>query len=250
MSVISHLVWHDIRALRLPLAAWFLVLLAQAAVMAFGPGLIDPDARQRVILTFAGLLAGARLAFTILLTVLLVQRDSPVGTTAFWLTRPIRPAVMAASKLSAAALLLVVLPAIVGWFLFTALGLSRGDMLDGVWMLIVEQAMVVGLSAMGAAITATIPQFAVVAVAAVLLIGTMSYEVRPLIDRLPKVWLPAQVAPFTVWTIVTVLGAAAVAVYQVLSQTRRPRGRRGNRRARDRSAECADHARVVGCRGR
>lgn len=213
MSTIRHLVWHDIRALRLPLAAWYLVLLAQAAVMAFGPGLIDPEARSSIV-TFAGFLAGARLAFTILLTVLLVQRDSPVGTTAFWVTRPIPPTAMAASKLSAAALLLVVVPAVVGWLLFTALGLSRGDVLDGVWMLVVEQAMVVGLSAMGAVITATIPQFAVVAVVAVLLIGSMSNEVRPLIDRLPKVWLPIEIAPVSAWAFVTVLGAAAVAVYQ------------------------------------
>jgi hypothetical protein len=214
VSAISHLVWHDIRALRLPLAAWFLVLLAQAAVMAFGPGLIDPEARRSAIVTFAGFLAGARLALTVLLTVLLIQRDSPVGTTAFWLTRPIRPAAMAASKLGAAALLLVVVPAVAGWLLFTALGLSRGDVLAGVWELVIEQIMVVGLSAMGAAVTATIPQFAVAAVAAVLLIGTMSYEVRPLVDRLPKVWLSAQVAPLGAWAFVTVVGTTAVVVYQ------------------------------------
>jgi len=37
VSVIIHLVWHDIRALRLPLAAWLALLLTQAAVMALGP---------------------------------------------------------------------------------------------------------------------------------------------------------------------------------------------------------------------
>ena len=181
VSIISHLVWHDIRALRLPLIAWLLLLLAQAAVMAFGPGLIDQEAPRATIVTFAGFLAGARLAFTTLLTVLLIQRDSPVGTTAFWLTRPIRPAAMAASKTLSAALLLVVPPAVVGWVLFTALGLPQGDVLSGVWELVLEQAMIVGLSAMGAAITATIPQFAVVAVAAVFIIGTLISEARPFV---------------------------------------------------------------------
>ena len=143
MSVISHLVWHDIRALRLPLIAWLLLLLAQAAVMAFGPGLIDPEELRAAILTFSVFLAGARLAFTVLLTVLLIQRDSPVGTTAFWLTRPIRPAAMAASKALSATLLLVVPPAVVGWVLFTALGLPQGNVLSGVWQLVIEQAMIV-----------------------------------------------------------------------------------------------------------
>jgi len=143
VNIIVHLVRHDIRALRLPLAAWLALLLAQAAVMAFGPGLIDPEAPASSMRSFAGFLAGARLAFTVLLAVLIVQRDSPVGTTAFWLTRPIQPAAMAASKLISTVLLLAATPAVVGWLLFTALGLPQGDVLDGAWQLVIEQLMVV-----------------------------------------------------------------------------------------------------------
>jgi hypothetical protein len=214
VSVISHLVRHDIRALRLPLIAWLLLLLVQAAVMAFGPGLIDQEAPRATIVTFAGFLAGARLAFTVLLTVLLIQRDSPVGTTAFWLTRPIRPAAMAAGKVISAALLLVVAPTVVGWVLFTALGLPQGDVLGGVWQLVIEQAMIVALSAMGAAITATIPQFAVVAVAAVFIIGTLTSEARPFIQQLPALALGGAGTPIGRWALVTVLGTAAILVYQ------------------------------------
>jgi hypothetical protein len=214
VSVISHLVWHDIRALRLPLVAWLLLLLAQAAVMAFGPGLIDQEAPRATIVTFAWFLAGARLAFTMLLTVLLIQRDSPVGTTAFWLTRPIRPAAMAASKVISAALLLVVLPAVVGWVLFTALELPQADVLSGVWQLVIEQAMIVGLSAMGAAITATIPQFAVVAVAAVFVIGTLTSEARPYVRSLAALAQGGAGSPLARWALVTVLGTVAVLLYQ------------------------------------
>ena len=214
MSVISHLVWHDIRALRLPLIAWLLLLLAQAALMAFGPGLIDPEELRAAILTFSVLLAGARLAFTVLLTVLLIQRDSPVGTTAFWLTRPIRPAAMAASKALSATLLLVVPPAVIGWVLFTALGLPQGDVLSGVWQLVLEQALIVGLSAMGAAITATIPQFAVVAVAAVMLFGALVGQARTFIQQLPALLLAWSASPLAKWALVTVLGTVAVLVYQ------------------------------------
>jgi len=214
VSVIGHLVWHDIRALRMPLIAWLVLLLTQAAVMAFGPGLIDPEEFRAAILTFSVLLAGARLAFTVLLTVLLIQRDSPVGTTAFWLTRPIRPAAMAASKALSATLLLVVPPAVVGWVLFTALGLPQGDVLSGVWQLVIEQAMIVGLSAMGAAITSTIPQFAVVAVAAVMLFGAFVGQARTFIQQLPAL-LPAwSASPLAKWALVTVLGTVAVLAYQ------------------------------------
>jgi len=214
VSAISHLVWHDIRALRLPLAAWLLLLLAQAAVMALGPGLIDPEAPGAPIQSVAGFLSGARLAFTILLTVMLVQRDSPVGTTAFWLTRPIQPAAMAASKLISAVLLLVALPAVVGWWLFTALGLPQGDVLDGAWQLVIEQIMVVGLSAMGASITATIPQFAVVAVVALMLVGTLIGQARPFIPQLPALPLARSATPLGSWAAVTALGTVAVLAYQ------------------------------------
>ena len=214
MNVIVHLVRHDIRALRLPLTAWLALLLAQAAVMAFGPGLIDPEAPFAAIQSIAGFLSGARLAFTILLTVLIVQRDSPVGTTAFWLTRPIQPAAMAASKLISTVLLLAAMPAVVGWLLFTALGLPQGDVLDGVWQFVIEQIMVVGLSAMGAAITATIPQFAVVAVAALLLISMLIGQARPFIQDLPALPVAGMATPLARWAVVTVLGTVAVLAYQ------------------------------------
>ncbi len=214
MSVISHLVWHDIRALRLPLFAWLILLLAQAAVMAVGPAILDPESPRGVIESLAGFLAGARLAFTVLLTVLFIQRDSPVGTTAFWMTRPIQPSVMAASKLISAVLVLVALPAVVGWSLFAALGLPHGDVHDGVWQFVVEQIMVVGLSTMGAAITATIPQFAVVAVAAVVLMGMLIGQSRPFIQQLPTHSLAGSSSPLAIWAAVTVVGAAAVLAYQ------------------------------------
>ena len=214
MSTIRHLVWHDIRALHLPLAAWLLVLLAQAAVMAFGPGLVDPEAPRSAIVTFTGLLAGARLAFTMLLTALLVQRDSPVGTTAFWLTRPIRPVAMAASKACSAVLLLVLLPAAVSWSLFTALGLPWADVAAGTGSAVFEQVMIVALSAMGAVITATIPQFAVAAVVGVLLIGMAMSDLRPMLAAVPRIPIPVMYANVQAWVLVTVVGALGVTVYQ------------------------------------
>ncbi len=102
----------------------------------------------------------------------------------------------------------------VGWSLFTALGLPQGDVLNGVWQFVVEQIMVVGLSTMGAAITATLPQFAVVAVAAVMLMGTLIGQARPFIQQLPTLPLAGSATPLANWAVVTVVGAAAVLAYQ------------------------------------
>jgi hypothetical protein len=214
MSTILHLVRHDIRALRLPLLAWVALLLAQALMVAFGPALIEPEGLGGWPLTFTGFLAGARLAFTILFTVLLIQRDPPVGTTAFWLTRPIPPPAMAMSKLCSAALLLVALPVVTGWTLFSVLGLAQGDVLAGVWRLAVEQTLIVGLSTMGAAVTATIPQFAVAAVAGSLLIGAVSSQARTYVDNLPALQLPGVDGPLVTWASITVPGAIALLAYQ------------------------------------
>lgn len=214
MNTVAHLVRHDLRALRLPIAAWCALLLAQAVMMAAGPGLLEADGRNALTVGFAEFLAGARLAFTMLLTVLIVQRDSPVGTTAFWLTRPIPPAALAAGKLCSAALVVVALPAAVGWGLFSVLGLPGPDLNEGITQLVLEQSMLVSLSAMGAAITASIAHFAVAALAAVLLVGTLANQARPVVTRLPVEWSPVSWSPFAVWTAVSVAGAAAVLAFQ------------------------------------
>ena len=74
--------------------------------------------------------------------------------------------------------------------------------------------MIVGLSAMGAAITATIPQFAVVAVAAVFIIGTLTSEARPYVRSLAALTLGGAASPLARWALVTVLGTVAVLLYQ------------------------------------
>lgn len=214
MKILWHIVRHDLRALRLPLLAWLVVLLVQGVMMAAGPGLLDAEGPRGLAVGFAEFLAGARLALTILLTVMLVQRDSPVGTTAFWLTRPIAPVTLAAGKLCSATLLIVVLPAAVGWALFSALGLPPGGVRDGIWQLILEQALLVSLSAMGAAITASVAQFAVVAAAAVLLFGALMSRAAPFLERLAVVRMPADWSPTAAWTLVTVVGAVAVVAFQ------------------------------------
>jgi hypothetical protein len=121
-----------------------------------------------------------------------------------------------ALRLPLAAWLLVLLPAFVAWILFAALGLPALDLRDGIWQLLFEQGMIMSLAAMGAAITATIPQFAVVAVAAVLLIGALISEIRPYVDGRPWIRTPFTQAPLVAWASVTILGTMGVMAYQYL----------------------------------
>jgi hypothetical protein len=125
MKLVLHIVWKDCRRLRWPLALW-LFLVALKIGIGFS-----------LILTggFAGLsasrlqdvtteLAGVASLLTIVLTAMLVQEDSLVGTTQFWLTRPISRWRLLVAKLAGWVLLLY-LPAVVlslPWWLTCAFG--------------------------------------------------------------------------------------------------------------------------------
>jgi hypothetical protein len=214
MNIVAHLIRHDIRALRLPLLGWLLILLTQGVVIAAAPRFLEPTGPGGLFIGFADFLAGTRFALTILLTVLLVQRDSPIGTTAFWLTRPIPPLAMAAGKLCSAALLMLGLPAALEWALFSALGLPQADLADGIGQLLLEQTVLVCVSALGAAVTASIPQFAVATVAAMVFMGALANALRPYGDRLAAMSMPVEYSPISAWALTTAAGTVAVMAFQ------------------------------------
>ena len=82
IGLIRHLAWNDIRSQRLPLLVWAGLLALQAIVL-----LTDPLPRSRLLTGPWG--PGLRYVVTAVLAALIIQRDSLVGTTAFWRTRPI-----------------------------------------------------------------------------------------------------------------------------------------------------------------
>ena len=88
LRTIRHQIWTDTRGLSLYLTAWIVVLAIQVGVVAAGPAYV-PEAPQRFTLDVAAMVM--RALMTVVLTVLVIQRDSAIGTTAFWRTRPITP---------------------------------------------------------------------------------------------------------------------------------------------------------------
>jgi hypothetical protein len=125
-TMIRHLVWHDTRSLRVTLMVWVGILAVQVGVVAVGPVFVG-SGNDRVDLNVSQGVIVMRFAMTVILTALIIQRDTAVGTTAFWLTRPIRPAAMWAAKLSAIIGWCLLLPTVLVWGLFVGLGLGAGS---------------------------------------------------------------------------------------------------------------------------
>ena len=110
LFMLRHLLRTDLRRLRLMVGGWILLMASIAA--AYG---LQPFYSTSLRFAYTGWLAYTLLfwgmqLFTVVLVPLVLQADPAVGTNAFWMTRPIRPAVLAASKLLLLLMLLVLVP--------------------------------------------------------------------------------------------------------------------------------------------
>jgi hypothetical protein len=98
MTLVRHLVWSDIRHFRQLLALFMALIALSTAIDAYMPEL----ALQRGTLASIGfttiILWLAEGVLTALLVARIVQADRLVGTTAFWMTRPIAPLALFAAK--------------------------------------------------------------------------------------------------------------------------------------------------------
>ncbi|HEY0284650.1 MAG TPA: hypothetical protein VGC23_04625 [Vicinamibacterales bacterium] len=103
MSLILHLVRWDMRRFRIVLPLWLLIVAASAALEGAWPAMAVAMAAHQTVGIGGNLLALAEVLFSVVFIALVVQEHPLVGTTAFWMTRPIPPRALLASK----ALLLV-----------------------------------------------------------------------------------------------------------------------------------------------
>ncbi|MGH7997211.1 MAG: hypothetical protein ACREFX_12770 [Opitutaceae bacterium] len=110
MNLLFHQLKKDIRALRLPFAAWLALLIVRMSLEIASdiplPHVGAPTKALAAVLTGVGLVV--YWVFTVLLAAWIVLEDPPGGTTAFWLTRPLPPRRVAASKLLLLACLVLV----------------------------------------------------------------------------------------------------------------------------------------------
>src|SRR5207247_6357855 len=89
---------------------WTVLVAAETVVIAVRPGLVADMRTYGNVGMIVGLLWAALQIGMLLIVPLIVQAHPPVGTDAFWMTRPIPPRTLFASKLGLLAALTVVLP--------------------------------------------------------------------------------------------------------------------------------------------
>jgi hypothetical protein len=115
MNIVLHQVRTDLLRLRWSLLVWSALLAAATLVPALKLDLLAPDRESagRVLLAHTWLL-NAVTVFGWVLATRVVHADPTDGTTAFWLTRPLPAARLAAAKLALVLGLFVAVPAALG----------------------------------------------------------------------------------------------------------------------------------------
>jgi hypothetical protein len=109
MKLMAHVMRADLRQFRLAILVWVLLVTAEAVLTGVRPTMGDVRAYGNVGMIL-NLLWFARQVAMLLLVPLVVQAHPAVGTDAFWMTRPIPPQILFASKAVLLAALTVVIP--------------------------------------------------------------------------------------------------------------------------------------------
>jgi hypothetical protein len=128
-----HITWKDLRQHRLWIAAYLAVVVVRALLI--GSGIDVPVRGQNVLGSFGMAYVGLcvlHLALLVTTAVQLVQGDRLVGTTAFWLTRPISRGSLLASKLCLSIGLLVAVPVLLDGLVVAGNGLAWLDALGAI----------------------------------------------------------------------------------------------------------------------
>ena len=99
MTLVLHLVRWDMRRFRLVLLLWLLLVSASALLEGAWPAIAIAMAARNTVGLTGNLLALAEILFGVALITLVVQEHPLVGTSAFWMTRPIPPRALLAAKL-------------------------------------------------------------------------------------------------------------------------------------------------------
>jgi hypothetical protein len=111
MKLLAHLLMNDVRRFRGLIAIWIALVVAGVALYAWSPTLAGEPRRFAAVQTIAGLLWLTRQLFRVILIARLVHADPAVGSTAFWMTRPVPPRSLLASKVALVFGLTVAVPA-------------------------------------------------------------------------------------------------------------------------------------------
>lgn len=220
MKLTWHIVKKDLRALRWPLLFWGGLI---AAKLAIGVVMLTTDGAGDV--AWIKLLDGLAKSLAaleglgVVLVAALIHEDKLVGSSAFWVTRPIAGARLLAAKLLGLAIIFVVIPVVVTVPWWLGCHLTAGQLAGAAVETIVLHLLVVLLGLLWAVVTDGFGRFllwtlALVAAVPLALAVIISYFGRHNLVIRPDV----ATTRFAVVAGVVVLGVAAVAVHQFLTR--------------------------------
>ena len=168
MNLILHLIRKDFRHLRVLLAVWLGLAILQAVLIGSGLHTRASDMRFLFALSqFIGLLSLLKTLLLIMVVSQLVQSDSTVGSTAFWLSRPISGRKLLASK-SLFLVLTVIIPVVlVEALLLLSNGVTLTDTLRSIPQIVLFQLFLTAVPMMLAALTPNLPKLFLLGIIAV-----------------------------------------------------------------------------------
>lgn len=166
MKLVWHAVKKDVRRMALPTAIWLALIVVPTAAFAWMPMPVAGDHLNSAIDGWSQLLAiwirllvVLQIVIGYLLAGFVVLEDPLVGSTAFWMTRPLRNGRLLAAKAIAASLLFVVAPVIALMPVWLACGFGLPDLAMAASE-IARRFAAMALTAVAlASVVATLPQF-------------------------------------------------------------------------------------------
>jgi hypothetical protein len=203
------------RYLRWELLLWAFLLVIQAVFIASEMRSSSDGSVGRAMVHYALDISVTIMAGVI--TVQLVQSDPVIGTTAFWMTRPISRAGLFVAKLLFALLTVVGLPMVISGALAVALGVAGGAVMPLVLTVFARQTCMMAIAFFIASITINFARFLLIgAVLIVGFAGVATYLAPPLRDRALRGWNPATLVDTQFWVLLVLTTALClvVALYQ------------------------------------
>ncbi len=163
MKLVAHLVRADVRRFRVLLAAWVLIEIADTVFTGVQPLLTGDSRASMTIGLLAMVLFFTRWLGMAVIVALVVQTHPLVGSDAFWMTRPIPPRVLFASKVLLLATAFLAVPALCAVVLMAAFRVPIGEIVLVAIQTILFQSLWVAIVMALSAMTRNLARFVLVA---------------------------------------------------------------------------------------
>ncbi len=224
MRLVLHILRKDFRHLRLYLAGWLSLVILMRVIVGIDPHLTG--GYQALLYFFGNLSPVLKLSFLALIVSRLAHNDSPVGSMAFWLSRPVSGGRLLASK-SLFLVTTLILPTLLveALFLFCH-GVTGHDLVRSLPEVLFWELLAISVLAIPASLTRDLPRMVsfglLLLVAMVLSYGTVAFLLSD--SRYERGFFPPLTLQTSGWigfSLCILAIAMAVVAYQYL--TRRTR---------------------------